>query len=494
MASIMEGWFGELALVRFVVQRGLACIYAIAFLSAWNQFPALLGERGLLPVPDFLARIPFRSAPSLFYAGYSDRRFRLVAGLGLALSCVALSGVSESHGELVSLSVWLGLYVLYLSIVNVGQTFYAFGWESMLLEAGFFAAFLGPAREEPSIVPILALRFMLFRVELGAGLIKLRHDSCWRDLTCLEFHHETQPMPNPLSRFAHRLPKRALHAGVALSHFVQVAVPFALFLPQPVASVAGALILGHQLLLIAFGNYAWLNWLTIVLSFSAFEDATIGALVPAELARLLSHHGTPRSIVFEGILVLLAMATVGLGLLPLRDLASKEQKMNATYNPLHLVSSYGAFGSVTRIRFEVVLEGTRDAPDDEGARWIPYGFRGKPGDPDRLPPQVAPYHLRLDWAMWFLPFSVLKMGERIVVTRRERWFMKLVEHLLDADPATRALLRDDPFGDEAPRAIRARFVRYSFATSKESRASGRVWDCVDLGFYLRPTDRDDLSP
>ena len=90
----------------------------------------------------------------------------------------------------------------------------------MLLEAGFFAAFLGPAEMAPSLIPVLALRWMLFRVELGAGLIKLRHDRCWRDLTCLYYHHETQPMPGPLSAHFHALPRIAQRASVAFSHFV----------------------------------------------------------------------------------------------------------------------------------------------------------------------------------------------------------------------------------------------------------------------------------
>src|SRR5687768_18559289 len=88
-------------------------------------------------------------------------------------------------------------------------------------------------------IVILILRWMLFRVELGAGLIKLRHDRCWRDLTCLYYHYETQPLPNPLSRIFHRFPKPLHRLSVAFSHFVQVIVPFGVFAPQPIASIAG---------------------------------------------------------------------------------------------------------------------------------------------------------------------------------------------------------------------------------------------------------------
>ena len=107
---------------------------------------------------------------------------------------------------------------LYQSIVNVGGTFYGFGWESLLLEAGFLAIFLGNAEIAPPLLVILAFRWLAFRVEFGAGLIKLRGDDCWRDLRCMDFHHETQPMPNPLCWFFHHLPRR-LHRLEVLGNF-----------------------------------------------------------------------------------------------------------------------------------------------------------------------------------------------------------------------------------------------------------------------------------
>src|SRR5438105_5014149 len=145
--------------------------------------------------------------PASFFSIIPIRFLDAVAWTGIILSVVALSGLSETGPVWISLTTWLTLWFLYLSIVNVGQNFYAFGWESMLLEAGFFAAFLGPARLEASVIPVLILRWMLFRTELGAGLIKLRHDRCWRKLTCLFYHYETQPLPNPLSWYFHRLPR-----------------------------------------------------------------------------------------------------------------------------------------------------------------------------------------------------------------------------------------------------------------------------------------------
>jgi hypothetical protein len=132
------------------------------------------------------------------------------------------------------------LWVLYISFVNVGQTFYAFGWESILLEACFYAIFLGSRRTTPQTIGIWLLRWLLFRLMFGAGLIKMRGDPCWRDLTCLDYHYETQPMPNPLSWFFHWAPAWTHQSGVLFNHFSELVVPFAYFLPQPISAIAGA--------------------------------------------------------------------------------------------------------------------------------------------------------------------------------------------------------------------------------------------------------------
>src|ERR1043166_173067 len=279
----MAAYFDHVWLVRLLFQRALAAVYVIAFIVVLQQFKPLLGERGLLPAPHFLARVSFRDAPSLFCWRYSDRLLDAVAWIGLLFSAAALFGLTERGPIRLSRAAWLVLWFLYLSIVNVGQKFYGFGWESMLLEAGFFTAFMGPARIRPSVIPILILRWMLFRTEFGAGLIKLRHDRCWRELTCLFYHYETQPLPNPLSWYFHRLPGFMHRVAVLFSHFVQVIVPFGLFAPQPFASVAGGLIIFHQLWLIISGNYSWLNWLTVALGITAFSDSVLSFIPIANI-------------------------------------------------------------------------------------------------------------------------------------------------------------------------------------------------------------------
>jgi len=414
-------------------------------------------------------------APSLFHLGYSDRRLQIVAWTGAALALGVVVGLASAAPLPVTMLVWFALWALYMSIVNIGQTFYSFGWETLLLEAGFLAIFLGNGEVAPPWLVLLLFRWLAFRVEFGAGLIKLRGDRCWRELTCMEWHHETQPLPNPLSWLFHNLP-RPLHKVEVVGNWVaQLILPFTLFLPQPVASVGALLMIGTQLYLVVSGNYAWLNWVTIIVTFAAVSDT----IVPAAMLGALGLEGpsfAPTPLWFTGAVLALTAVGVALSWFPVRNLLSPNQAMNASFDPFRLVNTYGAFGSVGRTRYEVVVEGTNGDPDDE-AGWLAYEFKGKPGDPRRMPRQVAPYHLRLDWLMWFLPLSPMYA---------EGWFVPFLGRLLAGDRATLGLLGRNPFPDAPPRYVRARLFRYRYSTVRERRETGAWWVRTPAGDFVSP--------
>jgi len=338
----------DYTIARFVIERGLALIYLIAFVVAARQFPALAGEHGLQPAARLLARTRFLDTPSLFHRGYSDRRLAIVAWTGAVISVLLVLGLPQRVPLPVTMAAWIALWILYQSIVNVGGTFYGFGWESLLLEAGFLAIFLGNAETAPQWLMILAFRWLAFRVEFGAGLIKLRGDPCWRNLTCMDFHHETQPMPNPLSWFFHHLPRPLHRVEVLGNFFAQLVLPWGLFLPQPFASIAAVLMILTQLYLVVSGNYAWLNWLTILACVAGIAD-------PAGVAAAGTFAPTPAW--FTALAIVVAGLVVVLSWWPIRNMASPGQAMNASFNPFHIVNTYGAFGTVGRTRYEVVVEG-----------------------------------------------------------------------------------------------------------------------------------------
>ena len=326
---------------------------------------------------------------------------------------------------------------------------------------------------------------MFFRTELGAGLIKLRHDPCWRDLTCLDYHYETQPLPNPLSWYFHRLPRSVHRFGVLFSHFLQVVCPFGLFAPQPIASVAAGLCITQQLWLILSGNYSWLNWLTVVLGIAGLSDEVLHHALPYISTPALQ----PPSFPFTLLLWALAAFTLALSVRPTLNLFSAHQRMNFSYNRYHLVNTYGAFGSVTRERHELIFEGTTDPVPTPSSIWKEYGFKGKPGDPCRRPPQVAPYHLRLDWMVWFLPFTVTVTPRGIQARGYELWFLRFVQKLLCADPAILGLMGANPFPEQPPALLRVRLYHYTYTDPETRRVTGAWWNRRLLGEFLPAVNR-----
>ncbi|OMQ15438.1 hypothetical protein A7K94_0209490 [Modestobacter sp. VKM Ac-2676] len=473
-------WFSDpdAWLSRLVVTRGVAVVYLLAFVAALRQGPALLGTDGLTPVPRFLRYSSFRRAPSLFHWRWSDRLFAGVCWTGIALSLAVLVGLADRLPVPGWMALWLTLWALYLSIVNVGQIWYGFGWETLLLETGFLMVFLGPAHVAPPTLVLWLVAWLLFRVEFGAGLIKLRGDRCWRDLTCLDFHHETQPMPGPLSWWFHRLPPRLHRVETLANHVTQLVVVFGLLAPQPVAGIAALVVVVTQGYLVISGNFAWLNWLTLVLALALIDGSWYPAVLPVDPPAQLS---SPTW--FTAVSLALAVLVAVLSVAPVRNLLSRQQRMNTSFDPLRLVNSYGAFGSVTRVRRELVVEATDGRGPD--AVWREYEFRGKPGDPRRRPPQVAPYHLRLDWLMWFVALSP---------AYGRSWLTAFLGKLLDADPATLRLLRSAPFGDRPPAAVRVSLYRYRFTTREERRESGAFWHRSYERELVPPRTREELGP
>lgn len=474
---------GSYWLVRVLFHRGLAALYLLAFLVAARQFRPLAGEDGLLPIAQYVDRHSFRERPSLFYYYPSDRVIAVAAWAGVGLSVVALAGgpsrLPAPYAVPASMALWLALWGLYLSFVNAGQTFYGYGWESMLLETGLLAAFLGAGPTGPPVVVIWLLKWVLFRNMFGAGLIKLRGDDCWRDCTALDYHYETQPIPNPVSWYAHHLPDRFHRAEVLGNHVVEVAVPFLYFAPQPWASVAGAATVGFQAWLMLTGNFSWLNALTIVQAIATFSDGVLTTVLPVSAPTASSP-----PLYLQALSVALAAVVLWRSVGPVRNILSERQVMNTAFDPLHLVNTYGAFGSITRDRYEIVVQGTTDDAVTTDTEWETYEFRGKPTDPDRRPRQVAPYHYRLDWQLWFAAMAP--------TPHRSPWFLALLRTLLAGDEATRDLLESVPFPDETPTHVRAIRYRYRFTTPEERRETGRWWTRERVGTYVSPVGEGDL--
>jgi hypothetical protein len=492
-------------LTRTLIFRLLGLVYVFAFLGILEQGLPLLGSHGLTPIGAYVAQlhgggVTFWDLPSLLMLDSSDTAIQAWAWIGFVISIFVAYGYAN-------LPMFLVLWAIYGSFVRVGQLWFSFGWEIQILETTLIAAALAHpwdprplAARPPPRTAIVLMRWLVFRIMLGAGLIKLRGDSCWTAMTCLDWHFETQPIPNPLSPWFHHLP-HAVHAGgVVFNHIVEVVAPWFVFGPRRLRIVAGLMMASFQGVLILSGNLAFLNWLTLVPVLACFDDDFLLWLCPRRLREWLRARipvAEPRDglqlhaailIAFPafagaaiggwtglvigavlGALVCVVMRTwlrtpgmridghqIAVGLFaalvivkswPVVDnLTKHKQAMNTEFDRLAIVNTYGAFGSVGSVRHELVIEGSMDGED-----WKAYELPCKPGALDRRPCILGPYHRRLDWLIWF---------SAMYDQPEDPWILHFVWKLLDGDRMVRRLLAVDPFDGRAPKYVRIRRFVY----------------------------------
>uniref|UniRef100_A0A8D2JX53 Lipase maturation factor n=1 Tax=Theropithecus gelada TaxID=9565 RepID=A0A8D2JX53_THEGE len=460
---------GTFWLTRIVLLKALAFVYFVAFLVAFHQNKQLIGDRGLLPCRVLLKNFRqyfqdktswevFSYMPTILWlTDWSDTNSTLdsLALLGLGISSFVL--ITGCANMLLMAALW----GLYMSLVN-GRVWKS-RWESQLLETGFLGIFLCPLwtlsrlpqHTPTSRIVLWGFRWLIFRIMFGAGLIKIRGDRCWRDLTCMDFHYETQPVPNPVAYYLHHSPWWFHRFETLSTHFIELLVPFFLFLGRRACIIHGALQILFQAILIVSGNLSFLNWLTMVPSLACFDDATLGFLFPSGPGSLKDRvlqmqreiggaRPKPRfgSVVRRAANVSLGILLAWLSVPVVLNLLSSIQVMNTHFNSLHIVNTYGAFGSITKERTEVILQGTASpnasAPD---AVWEDYEFKCKPGDPSRRPCLISPYHYRLDWLMWFATFQTYEHND---------WILHLAGKLLASDAEALSLLAHNPFASRPP--------------------------------------------
>ena len=476
-------------LTRFVILRLLGFVYAVAFLVAAQQLVPLIGEHGLTPAARFLTSVQtelgsptsgMRHVPTLFWFGLSDNGLSIFAWVGFGLALVVLAGYANA----IILAV---LWMMYMSIVHIGQIWYGYGWEIQLLETGFLSIFLCPLldarpfpKRPPPLLVLWLFRWLGFRIMIGAGLIKMRGDPCWRNLTCLYYHYETQPIPNPISRYLHFAPQWFHKFETAWNHFIELIVPWFSFGPRHARHVAGVLLVTFQIFLLISGNLSFLNYVTIIPFLACFDDTLLRRILPKAIvsrAERASAQSEPLRVQ-NGLAIALSILVAYLSVAPALNLASGRQLMNYSYDPLDLVNTYGAFGTVGRERPEIVFEGTDDAFITGDTRWKEYEFKAKPGDPNRRPAIIAPYQCRIDWQIWFAAMAS---------PAQYPWTLHFVWKLLRNDGGTLSLIANNPFPSAPPHYVRARLYRYQFAPLGEKA----WWKREPIGEWLPALSIDD---
>eukprot|EP00117_Sycon_ciliatum_P049704 scpid49576/ scgid35198/ Lipase maturation factor 2 len=273
--------------------RCISGIFLIAFLSLYCQIPGLYGRNGILPVHGLL---PLSEDPLIDFLkkGHTLLWFMPSIGLdpehGMELLCLlgcALSGLMLLWERARSSVSFFVLWLMYLSVYQVGQTFLSFQWDILLLETGFLAIFVAPmfgGKPRNYNIGLWLVKWLLFRLMFASGVVKLT-SRCptWWGLTALDYHFESQCIPLPLAWFFHHSPEWFRRLSVVATYVIEIAAPFLFFLP-----VRGLRLLGFwlqiifQISIILTGNYNFFNLLTCVLCLPLLDDKVFMSKSAAE--------------------------------------------------------------------------------------------------------------------------------------------------------------------------------------------------------------------
>lgn len=483
--------------------RGIGLIYLIALVSWWLQADLLIGENGLVPIGELLEFVEKQnpgkqwSLPNLFWiTGTSSAAIHGVFIFGVTCALLVILGLGQGPAL-------IGCWIVYLSFVITGDTFTSFQWDILLLECGVLAILVSSWRwrekwtNPPELTPrrqvaLILTWFLAAKLMFLSGWVKLAWASpdqpeWWPAHTAMTFHYETQPIPTWSAWFMHQLPAWFQKASIWPMYFIELVLPFFIFIHRHLRAIAGAGFVLLMLLILLTGNYTFFNWLTIVLCLPLFADSFWPTRLKPGADEVKTRPMT-RWIalgITTPILILLCMLNYRIVVSDLHrapnpliraDLSPGWlDQLAGNLSPYYLCSGYGLFRTMTTERPEIILQGSRD-----GVTWKTYDFKWKPDSPEDRSDFVAPHQPRVAWQLWFAALEQ-RFSPR---SRNARWFQALAFKLLNGDPAVQPLFRENPFPDRPPLVIRAKLHDFEFTGFERLRNSGEWWQSKEIGTYL----------
>jgi lipase maturation factor 1 len=490
---------------RWLFLRALGLIYSSAFFALLFQVRGLIGPQGILPAGDFLQAVRslgalrFWYAPTLLWLSSSNRMLMALCWIGLIASLLLVANIWPRV-------MLLTCFLCFLSFVSAAQDFSGYQSDGMLLEAGFLSLFLAPSgispgwgvRQPPARAPMFLLLWEWFRIYFESGVVKLKSgDPTWRNLTALYEYYQNGPLPTWVGWYLQHLPHWFHIATAAATLVMELVLVGMAFLPRRWRIACFFIVTIWQLGVIATANYAFLNYLVLMLALLLLDDAFLQRFIPAgwrnSLSLSTSHrhdvdpqksdglveiaHTKQRVSMFASLR--LATCTVVLTwifyatTLPLVQMFWREAPLPAqpvvVLEPFRIANEYGLFAVMTPHRYEIEFQGSND-----GENWVAYPFRYKPQNVKERPRIYAPYQPRFDWNLWFA--SLGSWRQYPIVPRTE-------ELLLENDRAVLELFADNPFPGTPPRFIRAVLWQYWFSTPEQKATQGVWWRRQLLGTY-----------
>jgi hypothetical protein len=485
---------------RWIFLRALGLIFFSAFYSLAREVHGLIGERGILPVGPYLQQVSdafhgvtrFWYAPSLFWVQSGDSA--LTAGVAVGMVCSVLLVANIWPRAMTALST-----LIFLSFIAVLQDFSSYQSDGMLLEAGFISIWFAPrglrpglgAHDPPSRISLFMLRWEWFRIYFESGLVKLMSgDVHWRNFTAMDAYYQNGPLPAWPGWYVQHLP-HWFHAGtVALTLVVELFVVWAVFMPRRIRLTCFVVVTALQIGIIATANYAFLNYLVLMLGVLLLDDGAIAWIASVArwgrrraTAEAPEHAGlrpdlvrvpnvTPRSrarVLIEALaLGWIFYATFWAFLAPGSGsiLAAPERVLE----PFRIANAYGLFATMTEQRYEIEFQGSNDG----GRTWIAYPFRYKPQDPMERPGIYAPYQPRFEWNLWFASLGPWQAST---------WVVSAQARLVEGSDEVIALFRRDPFNGHPPAMVRTVRWQYWFTSPEAKRKTGAWWTRKYLGEF-----------
>jgi hypothetical protein len=461
---------------RWLFLRGLGLIFLSAFYSLAFQIHGLIGAIGILPAREYLHTVrgalgPLRAiwyAPTLLWLGAGD----------VALWVVVVGGVVCSL--LLTANVWPRLTTtlctfFFLSCVAALQDFSSYQSDGMLLEAGFIACWLAPggvrprlgALDAPSRFSLFMLRWEWFRIYLESGIVKLASgDQHWRNLTAMDDYYQNGPLPTWLGWYVQQLP-HWYHAGtVILTFFVELLLVWSVWLARPVRVACFLIVTALQIGIITTANYAFLNYLVLLLGVLLLDDQTLARIGLRTRNAVNVRQPSRWRRYAEAATLGFALYVTVLAFVPDVPVLGAPARLLA---PFRVANAYGLFAVMTEARYEIEFQGSRD-----GTTWITYPFRYKPQDVRERPGIYAPYQPRFDWNLWFASLGPWQQSP---------WVVNAQLRLTEGSPSVLRLFRSDPFHGQPPTLVRTVLWQYWFADLATKRATGVWWRRQLLGPY-----------
>jgi len=497
---------------RWLFLRGLGLIYFSAFFSLIFQIRGLIGPDGILPAAPYLQQVSqalghlqrFWYAPTLLWIASGNHILLALCWIGI-LASIAMVLNFWPRGMLVI------CFVSFLSFIAAAQDFSSYQSDGMLLEAGFISLFFAPPGFRPGLgrlhPPSRAALFLLqwewFRIYFESGAVKLLSgDPQWRTFTAMDEYYQNGPLPTWIGWYVEHLPHKVHDFATGATLVMELGLIWMLFLPHRWRIVLFFIVTFWQVPVILTANYAFLNYLVLLMGVLLLDDEFIVRISPMKWRNKLAstvpaseHHSvgidhdpsatTWKQKFFHHLRAIkLAMRVVMLTWIFYATTAELiwmfyrlplPSSPVTVLEPFRIANQYGLFAVMTRGRYEIEFLGSND-----GQNWTPYPFRYKPQVLNAPPKIYAPYQPRFDWNLWFASLSSWR--ESPIVPNTE-------VKLLANDKDVLSLFAGNPFPSAPPRTIRAVLWQYWFTSLAEKRATGNWWRRQYIGLYAPTLER-----